>query len=194
MCTECHFPVDSALRHGASCGIFGLSNPENLLICPYRFYRTIRVSIYFLWNIKKFEYFIKWPQRFDDVGFAMCRVARIKKRSNPPLTHAPPRITTTMRSAALAAAFLCCTLAHGFHATSRGRKSPSFVVARMSSPAASAAAMVPIIIDGRNIEVTPALEDYVNKRIGGTLSKLSSNGAVRECDVILSVSKNPKVR
>jgi ribosome-associated translation inhibitor RaiA len=66
----------------------------------------------------------------------------------------------------------------------------------MSSPTASSAdntAVVPIIIDGRNIEVTPALEEYVNKRIGGTLNKLSSNGAIRECDVILSVSKNPKV-
>jgi ribosome-associated translation inhibitor RaiA len=65
----------------------------------------------------------------------------------------------------------------------------------MSAPPSSAQpqAAVPIIIDGRNIDVTPALEEYVNKRIGGTLNKLSSNGAVRECDVILSVSKNPKV-
>ena len=58
---------------------------------------------------------------------------------------------------------------------------------------AAATVVVPIIIDGRNIEVTPALEEYVSKRIGGTLNKLSSNGAIRECDVILSVSKNPKV-
>lgn len=51
-----------------------------------------------------------------------------------------------------------------------------------------------IIINGQNIALTPALVDYVNKRIGKTLSKLFTSGAIRECDVILSVSKNPKVR
>ena len=63
-----------------------------------------------------------------------------------------------------------------------------------SSESASTSTEVPIIVNGQNIELTPALVDHVNKRIGGTLNKLSSNGAVKECDVILSVSKNPKVR
>jgi len=53
---------------------------------------------------------------------------------------------------------------------------------------------LPIILNGQNIELTPALVDHVNKRIGSTLSKLANNGAVRECDVVLSVNKNPKVR
>jgi Sigma 54 modulation protein / S30EA ribosomal protein len=63
-----------------------------------------------------------------------------------------------------------------------------------SSSSTSATNNVPIILNGVNIELTPALEDYVNKRIGNTLSKLASNGAVRECDVLLSVNKNPRVR
>jgi len=53
---------------------------------------------------------------------------------------------------------------------------------------------VPIVITGKNIELTQAMVDYVKKKIGGPLSKLSSNGAIRECDVHLSVSKNPKVK
>jgi hypothetical protein len=53
---------------------------------------------------------------------------------------------------------------------------------------------LPIIVNGHNIALTPALVEHVNKRIGGVLSKLATNGAVRECDVVLSVSKNPKVR
>jgi hypothetical protein len=50
----------------------------------------------------------------------------------------------------------------------------------------------PIVINGQNIELTPSLVEYVNKRIGGTINKLASNGAVQECDVVLCVSKNPK--
>lgn len=52
----------------------------------------------------------------------------------------------------------------------------------------------PLLVSGVNIDLTPAIESYVDKRIGKTLEKLSKNGAVRECDVILSVNKNPKVR
>ena len=52
----------------------------------------------------------------------------------------------------------------------------------------------PILITGNNIEVTPALQDYINKKLERTLSKLSSGGAVIECDVNLIVSKNKKVR
>lgn len=52
---------------------------------------------------------------------------------------------------------------------------------------------VPIILNGQNIELTPALEDYVNKRVGGIINKLGKSGSVKECDVVLSVNKNPKV-
>lgn len=53
---------------------------------------------------------------------------------------------------------------------------------------------ITLVVEGKNIEVTDALSEYVDKRIGNTLEKLSGDGSVRECDVILSVSKNPKVR
>ena len=53
---------------------------------------------------------------------------------------------------------------------------------------------VPLVVEARNIEITDALMSHVQKRIGGPLKKLSGNGEVIECDVILSVSKNPKVR
>ena len=52
---------------------------------------------------------------------------------------------------------------------------------------------VPIIISGNNIEVTEALNDYVNSKLERTIGKLSSSGAVKDCDVHLTVNKNPKV-
>lgn len=59
---------------------------------------------------------------------------------------------------------------------------------------ADVAKTVPIVITGNNIEVTPALMDYVNKKLDRTLGKLSNSGAIMECDVHLSVNKNPKVK
>lgn len=53
---------------------------------------------------------------------------------------------------------------------------------------------VPIVVTGNNVEVTPALMDYVNKKLERTVGKLASSGAVMECDVHLSVNKNPKVK
>lgn len=64
--------------------------------------------------------------------------------------------------------------------------------ARFSS--ASATDNIPIVVTGNNIEVTPALMDYVNTKLERTLGKLSSHGWIRECDVHLSVNKNPKVK
>lgn len=51
-----------------------------------------------------------------------------------------------------------------------------------------------LVLTGNNIDLTPALEDYAEKRIGGLLDKLGGGGLVRECEVHLSVSKNPKVK
>lgn len=52
-----------------------------------------------------------------------------------------------------------------------------------------------ISISGENIDLTPALVSHVEKRIGGPLKKLSgTDGAVQDCDVVLSVNKNPKVK
>lgn len=50
-----------------------------------------------------------------------------------------------------------------------------------------------LIVNGNNIDLTPALSSYVEKRIGAPLRKLGSGGVVREVDVHLSVCKNPKV-
>jgi Sigma 54 modulation protein / S30EA ribosomal protein len=50
-----------------------------------------------------------------------------------------------------------------------------------------------LIISGVNVHITPALEEHVHKRIGKALSKFSSS-VITECDVVLSLSKNPKVR
>jgi ribosome-associated translation inhibitor RaiA len=49
-----------------------------------------------------------------------------------------------------------------------------------------------LVITGNNIDLTDSLESYVEKRIGGLLEKLG-NGVVQECDVHLSVCRNPKV-
>ena len=52
---------------------------------------------------------------------------------------------------------------------------------------------VPITVTGNNVEVTPALNDYVVKKLERTVGKLASSGAVKDCDVHLVVNKNPKV-
>jgi len=57
----------------------------------------------------------------------------------------------------------------------------------MSSP------KVPITITGDNIDLTPAISDYVNEKVDRTLGKLASVSGVSNCDVYLSVNKNPKV-
>ena len=49
-----------------------------------------------------------------------------------------------------------------------------------------------LVLTGNNIDLTDALQDYADKRIGGLLDKLGG-GIVQECEVHLSVSKNPKV-
>jgi Sigma 54 modulation protein / S30EA ribosomal protein len=53
---------------------------------------------------------------------------------------------------------------------------------------------VPIIITGNNIVVTEALTEYINKKLERPFGKLRSNGTIKDCEVHLSVSKNPKVR
>ncbi|EED96525.1 light-repressed protein a [Thalassiosira pseudonana CCMP1335] len=50
----------------------------------------------------------------------------------------------------------------------------------------------PIVVTGDNIDLTPALSDYVNSKIEKTVGKLPL--AVSHCDVYLTVNKNPKVK
>jgi hypothetical protein len=52
---------------------------------------------------------------------------------------------------------------------------------------------VPITITGTNIDLTPALEQYVNTKLERPLSKISGIKET-ECEVFLNVNKNPKVR
>mmetsp|Transcript_15703 Transcript_15703/g.28568 ORF Transcript_15703/g.28568 Transcript_15703/m.28568 type:complete len:242 (-) Transcript_15703:267-992(-) len=71
---------------------------------------------------------------------------------------------------------------------------PSFRPRTGSLQMSSTESVVPIIITGNNIDVTPALSDYVNKKLSNTVGKLTSTGIVLDCDVHLSVNKNPKVK
>ena len=57
-----------------------------------------------------------------------------------------------------------------------------------------AEAGVALTITGNNIDLTPALQEHVEKRIGRPLNKLGGDGIVQNCEVHLSVYKNPKVR
>uniref|UniRef100_A0A7S3DPX1 Sigma 54 modulation/S30EA ribosomal protein C-terminal domain-containing protein n=1 Tax=Entomoneis paludosa TaxID=265537 RepID=A0A7S3DPX1_9STRA len=90
---------------------------------------------------------------------------------------------------------LSAGVAHGFapiifRATPNVALSPLFASVDETSTSTGG---VPLVVEGKNLEVTDALFDYVDKRVGNTLDKLSGDN-VRECDVILSVSKNPKVK
>mmetsp|Transcript_15161 Transcript_15161/g.25154 ORF Transcript_15161/g.25154 Transcript_15161/m.25154 type:complete len:238 (-) Transcript_15161:203-916(-) len=58
----------------------------------------------------------------------------------------------------------------------------------------SSAVDVPITVTGNNIDVTPALVEYVNKKLERPLGKLRANGIIKDCSVHLIVNKNPKVK
>lgn len=51
---------------------------------------------------------------------------------------------------------------------------------------------VSYVITGNNIDVTPALNEYVSAKLDKIVGKISTN-AINECDVHLTVNKNPKV-
>ena len=61
------------------------------------------------------------------------------------------------------------------------------------SPLAMSTEAVNYVISGNNIEVTDSLSEYVEKKLDKTVGKLAGTGAVQECDVHLTVNKNPKV-
>ena len=70
---------------------------------------------------------------------------------------------------------------------------PSSSVNRMNLALQSSTEAVNYVITGNNIEVTDALNEYINKKLDNTVGKLSGTGAIKECDVHLNVNKNPKV-
>jgi len=98
------------------------------------------------------------------------------------LDHREPRQRSVMKAFAIVS-FLSTTAAF---TARQSLKTPSALFSTETG--------LPIILNGQNIDLTPALVDHVNKRIGSPLEKLASNGAVTECDVVLSVNKNPKVK
>lgn len=67
-------------------------------------------------------------------------------------------------------------------------------VSRPLQVAATPVDDIPITVTGNNIVVTAALLEYVNRKLERPLGKLRANGAIQECEVHLSVNKNPKVR
>ena len=68
-----------------------------------------------------------------------------------------------------------------------------FVRVNHASPLSMSTEAVNYVISGNNIEVTTALSEYVETKLDRTVGKLSASGAVQECDVHLTVNKNPKV-
>lgn len=52
---------------------------------------------------------------------------------------------------------------------------------------------VSYVITGNNIDVTPALNEYVSTKLDKIVGKISTS-AISECDVHLTVNKNPKVK
>ncbi len=74
--------------------------------------------------------------------------------------------------------------------------SPS-VVTRHASPlfmSTTVENVTPITVTGNNIDLTPALVEYINKKLERPLGKLRANGSIKDCSVHLIVNKNPKVR
>lgn len=69
-----------------------------------------------------------------------------------------------------------------------------FVRVNRAFPLSMSTEAVNYVISGNNIEVTTALSEYVETKLDRTVGKLSASGAVQECDVHLTVNKNPKVK
>jgi len=49
-------------------------------------------------------------------------------------------------------------------------------------------------ITGNNLELTPALNDYVTTKLDKVIGKLSNTGLIEGCSVHLTVNKNPSVK
>jgi len=63
-----------------------------------------------------------------------------------------------------------------------------------ASASSTTATSVPIVVTGNNVDLTEALTEYITTKIDRTVGKMSSSGAVMDCDVHLTVNKNPKVK
>ena len=89
---------------------------------------------------------------------------------------------------------VAATAAIVFSSSEAFMQTSSNVHNRLSSPLLKMSTeSVNYVVTGNNIEMTPSLNEYVNKKLDKVVGKLSASGAVQECDVHLSVNKNPKV-
>ena len=117
-----------------------------------------------------------------------------KKSSTTTSTNQPTLRQTTLtnmtRSYTLLLLLLAPLSGSAFVPRFQPASNPSTTAVFMSDSVADAQ----LVLTGNNIDLTPALEEYAEKRIGGLLDKLGGGGLVRECEIHLSVSKNPKVR
>jgi len=93
-------------------------------------------------------------------------------------------IAIILNGASLASAFTANTILTPFNKIQNHQSTKLYSTTESSA--------VPIVVTGNNVEVTPALRDYVNKKLERTLGKLAGAGIA--CDVHLSVNKNPKVK
>mmetsp|Transcript_19049 Transcript_19049/g.22752 ORF Transcript_19049/g.22752 Transcript_19049/m.22752 type:complete len:251 (-) Transcript_19049:333-1085(-) len=50
------------------------------------------------------------------------------------------------------------------------------------------------VITGNNLDLSPALSDYVNTKLDKVVGKLSNSGLIEGCSVHLTVNKNPSVK
>lgn len=89
----------------------------------------------------------------------------------------------------LSASIISC--ANGFAplANFQGRSTSSFMT---PSPLHMSTESVSYVITGNNIDVTPSLNEYVSSKLDKIVGKIVTN-AINECDVHLTVNKNPKV-
>jgi len=96
----------------------------------------------------------------------------------------------TLRSLATLTALVTRTFAY---MSPVGRWNSHIMSPRMASQLrmVSGSSAVPIHITGNNIEVTPAIRDYVNSKIGLALSKVGKR--VTKCDVHIIYDKNPSI-
>lgn len=95
----------------------------------------------------------------------------------------------TMRiSLILSASIISCVNGFAPLANLQGRSSAIMTPAPLHMSTES----VSYVITGNNIDVTPALNEYVSTKLDKIVGKISTN-AINECDVHLTVNKNPKV-
>lgn len=125
-------------------------------------------------------------------SFGFLIIWKIKKSSinDDTIEKNPQNKTETMTRSSTFLLLLLAPLSASAFTVLPSLRNPSTTAVFMSEAVETTGTN--LVLTGNNIELTPALQEYAQKRIGGLLEKLGG-GIVRECEVHLSVSKNPKV-